>query len=961
MSFLYGLSYFPGSPGTMYKYSPMFFTCIILSLSCSAVSDSDLWYLHQYVRQADRKFEQKTNRFWEYQEQSNSWVEVELPFNLLSCVNDNCTKVGSIDQRINKTDDKEELDVPELKKSSKKKDSVKASIGGNSNTVLPFRKRVSLTKMSDTSIWITGPSGSIYERFWNGMQWVIAPHDLPVTAGYAISVFIVNQTILALSEAGNLYQLQLNENSQPVWVDFMPMVKYNTSQGTGQSSPPQVISGVSSEDRQKLFFSTKDRSLIELIGTEPPRWQNHGRPPGADVEAIADATSVRPEVVFIISAAGYLYEYDQNSKPAWKKHIQKQESAQDISLASSKGCTFHGLNGPNSVSLFLLTKGGKLVERQFQQRKWKWIPHGSPKDHFLTSITCISQDELNENLSAMFLSTASGFIFEYRIPKQSGTSQENQIPEDWVNHNHPPHAKIAKCITGLQLQVGRMVFPLDDGRISELHLPGIGGQSSGPNHQVNVRRKVSLKYVWSILDAPETEGWNAEYCTEERGPTNCISGMKDEMNEEDQTRITSRRRKGSNAQQNYLLLGPSGSSSTKTSEDFSTADHQITKNFRLRGMHGGKSFFLITDDGLTFEYLTAENVWFWLRHEHSTAIRGAVGNYNGSLFLIDEYGSLFIRERSGNELAWINCTAIKKGRQVIGGPPWDGIPGKAQKATATDALFFVSKSGRLLQLTVALRKFKWKDCRNPPNTKIACIVDQEVLRENIVFVIGRNGRLYQYNKITELWHEHYQSPHLVLSRLPGTAMRPSSLLLKGSLFMLSENGGLVEYQWNLVDGWNWVEHGTPNRSVTLVGSPGPCFEDGQLFLIGSDGNVHLRFLDQTMWKWKNCGFPFVGTEADEDAKHITERHGKEDVCLNENIETSSEKFEEKFQAINKNCDPKVESTRPISFAETSVIFELRDGRLAELKKIGEANWVWSRTIGTPISLCLDNYWTTLAS
>lgn len=204
-----------------------------------------------------------------------------------------------------------------------------------------------------------------------------------------------------------------------------------------------------------------------------------------------------------------------------------------------------------------------------------------------------------------------------------------------------------------------------------------------------------------------------------------------------------------------------------------------------------------------------------------------------------------------------------------------------------------------------MRKYKWKDCRSPPNTKVACIADQEVLRENIVFVIGRNGRLYQYNKVTELWHEHYQSQHLVLSRLPGTAMRPSLLSLKGSLFMLSENGGLVEYHWNQVDGWNWVEHGTPSGDVTLVGSPGPCFKGGQLFLIGSDGNVHLRFLDQAIWKWKNYAFPYVETKSDEDREQIVSGDGNEDVCPNEDLETSSEKFAENVQAINKNCDPKV--------------------------------------------------------
>lgn len=71
---------------------------------------------------------------------------------------------------------------------------------------------------------------------------------------------------------------------------------------------------------------------------------------------------------FFDSAAGDLYEYDQSSKPAWKKHIQKEGSAQDISLAPSKGCSFHGLNGPTSVSLFLLTRVLDTLAYQFTDR-----------------------------------------------------------------------------------------------------------------------------------------------------------------------------------------------------------------------------------------------------------------------------------------------------------------------------------------------------------------------------------------------------------------------------------------------------------------------------------------------------------------------------------------------------------------------------------------------------------------
>ncbi|XP_019155559.1 PREDICTED: uncharacterized protein LOC109152368 [Ipomoea nil] len=807
--------------------------------------------------------------------------------------------------------------------------------------------------MSESSVWVTGESGSIYERFWNGLQWVIAPHELPVSAGYAVSVFIVNQTILALSEAAVLYQMQLDENGQPAWIDFSPNCKMIKEKEP--CSATQLVSGVVSPERKRIYFCTKNGSLIELTEVNPPRWKNHGRPAGADVAAIADAAAFRPEVVFTISATGDLYEFDQNSKPSWKKHIHKEASTQDTLLRPSTGCTLHGLNGAQSSSLFLLSKGGNLTERRLQQRKWKWIYHGSPRDLSLTSITCVGQENQNENAYSLFLTTATGNVLEYRLPTHSGTSKENENPDNWVNHMHPSDAKAARGIVGVQLQPGRMIFPLDDGRLGELHFSGIGGENIGPNYQVNTKRKVSPKYVWSVLDAPETEGWNAEYCTEENGPSNCISGIRDDTSEADNRTPTTRRRKGSKSQQNYLPIITSGTSSATPLEDYDIPDDWINKNFRLRVMHEGKSFFLITEDGMTFEYLNAENVWFWLSHDQSTAMKGAVGSYNGSLFLVDEQGSLLIRERTNSELAWIDCTVMRGGSQVTSGPPWDGLSGRAPRATLEDALFFVSKAGRLLQFRVALRKFKWKDCRNPPNTKIASIVDREIFRENIVFVIGSNGRLYQYNKVTELWHEHLQSQHLVLSKVPGTAMRPSPLSSKGSLFMLSEDGGLVEYNWNSLDGWNWVEHGTPDQSVTLVGSPGPCFRDSQLFLIGSNGRVYLRLLDQGTWQWRDCGFPYIPEEK------AADKSKQKGTCRNEDFAARTPEFEENLHPSNKHCDTKVSSTRPIAFTEDSVIFELRDGRLAQMRRAGGMDWRWSHTIGTPTSQCTENFWTALAS
>lgn len=184
----------------------IFFTWALQSVSFFAFLGSASWCPHHLVQQSNQQqFEKKTDRFWEFREETNSWIEVELPFDLVSCVNNNCTKVGLIDQA---TETKEE-NLDRYETTTKQRESFKKKDGDeeSSDIVLPLRKRISLTKMSEASIWVTGVSGSVYERFWNGVQWVIAPHDLPISAGPAISVFIVNQTILALSEAGVLYQV----------------------------------------------------------------------------------------------------------------------------------------------------------------------------------------------------------------------------------------------------------------------------------------------------------------------------------------------------------------------------------------------------------------------------------------------------------------------------------------------------------------------------------------------------------------------------------------------------------------------------------------------------------------------------------------------------------------------------------------------------------------------------------
>lgn len=164
---------------------------LLLFVSLFIVDISASCCPYQFFRQSNRRFEQKTDRFWKFSEQEDRWIEVKLPCDLVPCVNSESS--SEVNLREESLEQGHELDEKNM----------------SLDLVLSLRKRIYLTKMSENSVWIIGESGCIYERFWNGLEWVIAPHDLPLSEGHAVSVFLISQKILALSESGNLYQVTI--------------------------------------------------------------------------------------------------------------------------------------------------------------------------------------------------------------------------------------------------------------------------------------------------------------------------------------------------------------------------------------------------------------------------------------------------------------------------------------------------------------------------------------------------------------------------------------------------------------------------------------------------------------------------------------------------------------------------------------------------------------------------------
>ena len=71
---------------------------------------------------------------------------------------------------------------------------------------------------------------------------------------------------------------------------------------------------------------------------------------------------------------------------------------------------------------------------------------------------------------------------------------------------------------------------------------------------------------------PESEGWNAWYCTEEHGLRNCLTDIKDES-EESIVILVAGRRKQSQTHNHYLSVGASGGSRLmQSTKEYNTPD-----------------------------------------------------------------------------------------------------------------------------------------------------------------------------------------------------------------------------------------------------------------------------------------------------------------------------------------------------------------------------------------------------
>lgn len=160
-----------------------------------------------------------------------------------------------------------------------------------------------------------------------------------------------------------------------------------------------------------------------------------------------------------------------------------------------------------------------------------------------------------------------------------------------------------------------------------------------------------------------------------------------------------------------------------------------------------------------------------------------------------------------------------------------------------------------------------------------------------VFVRSTTGRLVarRWGGTSWNWVDHGLPPKTSLACAPAVVAWRSGSSLTGSLLQISvmacgADGTLVERRFNGYS-WVWVRHEAPKGAA--VKSPGAVvqWKDGgglnrlSFFFVGTDGNLHERFLNGSSWGWTNHATRVSSFQQDEAPAVVTWEPGRSPLSV----------------------------------------------------------------------------------
>lgn len=711
-----------------------------------------------------------------------------------------------------------------------------------------------LSVYSDVSLWVVGRSGSVFERFWNGMHWVYIPHSLPLGQGGAVSIVCINSTVLVRLRNGGVLQRAMGTDRKLTWKHVGP-----------QST--RIMRWGSSE--RSLYAISDSGELFQVAHLRPyTKWVSHRFPRGAPLRAVVAVGDQIADSVFAISGTGDLYEFEPASG-RWRHHPRPKSATGGIIPARGARVSYAvDESGTRADSIFMRSRNNRVLERRYTEAQgWRWHSHPAPANGSVSLVGSVADIVVPDTRAAKKGGWPGVLVFGENGQAHTLVIRPG-VPAEWSTLPPPStasaHAHLAP-IRPIELGPNRRLYLADDGRLAE-HSWGIKDGGDG----------------WVLHDVPELEGGDAECCTPEKGPANCLQGTRlEQSHSSDKGSSGQWRDRHSKDKKGSKAKGGKSRDERATLRPIDVASATVN-TFKLRAMVH-KSLFIVTPDGDVMERYWNGKHWVWLSHHSDQPIAGILAVYNGTVVVLDTAGQVLVRERFGNSLRWLKV-GLAPGAEG-GGLPYGNGTVKVTGSSATDQccgplgqhaplppprlLFFVGEDGELKELAATgSRPPRWGNAGAPPSTGVAAIADAGMMRAHSVFIVGKDGTLHQYNLLNSRWTDHGAPPNAPLSQLAACHLRSVLGSQHASLFLRAEDGTLVERRYDAQfpgstkGSWTWIERGTPVPNVALTAAPGPSIGDRNVFVVGDDGNLYeLTLEDGGKPTWYYHGQPPQGPVA----------------------------------------------------------------------------------------------------
>jgi hypothetical protein len=209
---------------------------------------------------------------------------------------------------------------------------------------------------------LNGPFPDLYERFWDGDEWLWVNHGRP--QGTKVTgipgAAMLNEKLFVVVSDGALWERRRKaDSSKWVW------------EAHGRPGNRSITGGPGAEMMNRKFFvTTDDGHLWERDWRADAgqwAWQDHGTPPETRV-ATAPGAVMAPSKLFVGAENGHLFErvWD-GTRWRWTDH----GTPPGTRVATAPGAVM----APSKF--FVGAENGHLFERVWKGTRWGWTDHGT--------------------------------------------------------------------------------------------------------------------------------------------------------------------------------------------------------------------------------------------------------------------------------------------------------------------------------------------------------------------------------------------------------------------------------------------------------------------------------------------------------------------------------------------------------------------------------------------------------